>query len=260
MDVFCGASPEFFQAGGSVAEFEAKALQWAAETFGADNVALAVTHEDELTPHVTLLILPITPKGKLAASHWLDGPKKLEALQDSFAMAMAPLGLERGIRGSKAKHEDVRRWYSELMPKMIRAEARIEEAQKKIDEAKVADDDLVAARTAIAADQAEVKKLKAQIDRVEFYQQNQAKKNDDKAAKTAAAEAAVREEMQKLGAREIALKAAEKATAGERQARIDAERKIDALGRENVLLADDKNELQNRVTSLKNQLRKHAPD
>lgn len=260
MDVFCGASPEFFEAGGSVQQFEAIALSWASSTFGADNIQLAVTHEDELTPHVQMLVTPITPQGKLAASYWLDGPKKLEALQDTFAAAMAPLGLERGVKGSKARHEDVRRWYAELLPQMRTAEARIEEAQKTIENAKLADADLVAARSAIAADQAEVKKLKAQIDRVELYQQNQAKKNSEKAAKVAAAEAAMREEIQKLGQRDIALKAAEKSTEGERQARIDAERKNAVLAREKVILEGDKNVLHNEVISLRKQLRKHIGD
>lgn len=257
MDVFCGASPEFFANGGSVAEFEKNAMAWASATFGADNVVLAVTHEDELTPHVQMLVTPITPKGTLAASYWLDGPKKLESLQDSFAAAMAPLGLERGIRGSKARHEDVKRWYAELLPRMKSAESRIEEAQKTIDAATLADADLVLARASIAADLVEVKKLKEQMARVELYQQNQAKKNAEKAAKIASAESAVREEVHKLANREIALKAAEKATAGERQARIDAERKNDVLTREKVILEGDKNVLHNQVVSLKRELRKH---
>lgn len=260
IDIFCGASPEYFEAGGSVAEFEAKAMQWASETFGADNVALAVTHEDELTPHMTLLVLPITPKGTLAASYWLDGPKKLEALQDSYAAAMAPLGLERGIRGSKAKHENVSRWYSELLPNMRAAEARIEEAQKTIDAAKLADADLVAAKAAVAADQVEIKKLKLQMDRVELYQKNQATKNAEKAAKLAAAEVAIREEVQKIGQRDIALKEAEKANAGERQRRIDAEHKNGVLAREKATLEGDKNVLHNQVLSLKKELRKHIGD
>lgn len=260
MDVFCGASPQFFENGGSIRQFEAIALKWAANTFGADNIALAVTHQDELTPHVQLLVIPIAPDGRLAASHWLDGPKKLEALQDDFAVAMAPLGLERGIKGSKARHEDVKRWYADLLPKMHSAEARIEEAQKRIDAANLADADLVVARASITADQVEVKKLKAQMDRVDLYQRNEAKKNSDKAATITAAEAVVREEQQSIGRREIALKKAEKSNAEEHQARIDAEYRISVLTREKAVLEDDKNVLHNRVISLKKELRKYAPD
>lgn len=258
LDVFCGASPEFFASGGSVAQFEKNAMVWASATFGADNVALAVTHEDELTPHIQMLVTPITPKGTLAASYWLDGPKRLEALQDSFAAAMAPLGLERGIRGSKAKHEDVKRWYSELLPRMKFAESRIEVAQKTIDAATLADADLVLARASVDADRIEVKKLKEQMQRVELYQQTQAKKNDAKAAKIAAAEVAIREEVQKVGQRDIALKESEKANAGERQRRIDAEYKNGVLTREKATLEGDRNVLHNRVLSLKKELRKHG--
>lgn len=128
IDVFCGASPEFFAQGGSIREFEAVAMKWAGDTFGTDNIALAVTHEDETTPHVQMLITPITPQGKLSASHWLDGPKKLRDLQNSFALAMKPLGLERGVEGSKAKHESVKTWYGKLEPAMKNAEKVIEQA------------------------------------------------------------------------------------------------------------------------------------
>lgn len=130
MDVFCGASPDFFAQGGSVHEFETLAVRWAAETFGADNIVLAVAHSDELTFHVHLLVTPVTPKGNLSASHWLDGPKKLRHLQDTFAEVMKPLGLERGVEGSKAKHQDVKTWYGALEPAMKKAEKIIEHADQ----------------------------------------------------------------------------------------------------------------------------------
>lgn len=151
LDVFVGASPDFFASGGSLAAFEANALCWAKSTFGADNVVLCVAHHDESTPHVQLLVAPVAPTGRLSASHWIDGPKKLSALQDSLAVAMKPLGLSRGVKGSKAKHQRIKRWYSELVPRiksaqvqiaqaeriMLNAEAQqrdIEEAQKALDE------------------------------------------------------------------------------------------------------------------------------
>lgn len=132
LDVFVGASPDFFASGGSVARFEANAMQWAKRTFGADNVICAVAHHDESTPHVQLLVAPITPEGRLSASHWIDGPKKLSALQDSFADAMKPLGLARGIKGRKATHQKIRRWYSELVPRIKAAQAQIAHAERAV--------------------------------------------------------------------------------------------------------------------------------
>lgn len=263
MDVFCGASPEFFASGGSIRDFEAIALKWAGDTFGVDNVVMAVTHEDELTPHVQMLVTPITPGGRLAASHWLDGPKKLEGLQDTFAAAMQPLGLERGIRGSTAKHEDVKRWYSQLKPMMASAELRIAEAEARIAAAGLATVDLEREKAAIEADRAEVAKMQIQMKRVEEYQQKKLEKVDAKEGRVASAEVAIREEMQKLAKREIALKAAEKANAGERQARIAAEAKVTILTIEKTVLEDDKielghqkNVLHNETIELKNKIKR----
>lgn len=132
LDVFVGASPEFFASGGSVAAFEASALRWAKSTFGADNVVLCVAHHDESTPHVQLLVSPVAPTGRLSASHWIDGPKKLSALQDSLADAMKPLGLARGVKGRKATHQKIRRWYSELVPRIKAAQVQIEQAERAV--------------------------------------------------------------------------------------------------------------------------------
>lgn len=130
LDLFFGASPEFFKQGGSIRDFEATALKWAGDTFGEDNIVLAVTHEDETTPHVHIILTPVTPKGTLSASHWLDGPAKLRKLQNTFADAMKPLGLERGVEGSKAKHEDIKTYYGKLEPAMRKAEKIIAKADQ----------------------------------------------------------------------------------------------------------------------------------
>ena len=224
MDVFCGASPEFFANGGSIFDFEALALKWAEDTFGIENIAVAVTHEDELTPHLALLVTPITPRGKLSASHWLDGPKKLEKMQDSFAEAMCPLGLERGIKGSKARHEDVSKWYAELAPRMLSAQARIDDAQKIIDASSAAEADIAIARAAVFSERAEIEKMKLSAQRVEDYQ--------------------ARKKLE-LEERETALKSAEKVAAQEMPRRIEAESKVAVLKIKNKRLADDKNVLHN---------------
>lgn len=132
LDVFIGASPSFFASGGSLEAFEANAMAWAVRTFGADNVVCAVTHDDESTPHVQLLLAPVTKQGRLSASHWIDGPKRLSALQDSLADAMKPLGLVRGVKGSKAKHQDVRRWYGEMVPRVKAAQVQIAQAERAV--------------------------------------------------------------------------------------------------------------------------------
>lgn len=146
LDVLCAASPEFFESGGSIREFEAIAVQWAGEIFGKENIQLAVTHEDEKTPHVQMLITPII-NGKLSASHWLDGPVKLAAMQTDFAEKMKHLGLVRGVEKSKAKHQKIKRWYGQLEPKIEAAEILLKEAdeiQAKISAGKAENDALAA--------------------------------------------------------------------------------------------------------------------
>lgn len=42
--------------------------------------AKAVLHLDERTPHIHAHMVPITEDGRLSATHFLDGPKKMQAL------------------------------------------------------------------------------------------------------------------------------------------------------------------------------------
>ena len=123
IEVVMTATPEFFRPGspGSaglydpdrLAAFERQAMDWLRQTFGAGNVASAVVHLDESTPHVQAVVVPIDPDtDRLSASRWLDGPKKLRALQDSFADFCWSLGLSRGIKGSKAQHARVAQFYN----------------------------------------------------------------------------------------------------------------------------------------------------
>jgi hypothetical protein len=112
------ASPEFFRSDDGeiehrkVIDFSRKSMTWLKETFGQDNVVSAICHLDESTPHIQVIVVPIDARGKLNACHWTGDRKKLQALQDSFAEVLAPLGLERGIKGSRATHTRISEYYS----------------------------------------------------------------------------------------------------------------------------------------------------
>jgi len=55
---------------------------------------------------------------KLNARRYFGGRDKLSALQDHYAGAMASMGLERGKKGSKAKHQVIQKHYDQVnMPK-----------------------------------------------------------------------------------------------------------------------------------------------
>ncbi len=93
-------------------DFQKQAMAWLKHTFGSGNIASAIVHLDESTPHIQAVVVPVDPDtDKLNASRWLDGAKKLSALQDSFAEFCRPLGLSRGIKGSKATHTRISEFY-----------------------------------------------------------------------------------------------------------------------------------------------------
>jgi hypothetical protein len=69
-------------------------------------------HLDEATPHIHAYLVPLDEKGKLNCRALFGGREKLSKFQDSYALAMAPLGLERGIKGSRATHTEVKEYYA----------------------------------------------------------------------------------------------------------------------------------------------------
>lgn len=109
------ASPEFFQklSPKQVESWARKNLQFLAKTYGKENLAHAVLHMDEETPHIVAYIVP-EKDGKLNCRAYLGGREKLTALQSSYADAMRPMGLQRGLEGSKARHRTIKNFYASL--------------------------------------------------------------------------------------------------------------------------------------------------
>ena len=114
VEVMLTASPEWFDEGPKGSRLEAiskGARSFLAETFGLENVVASGLHLDEKTPHIWAFVTPIF-EGKLRASRWLDGAKKLAQLHTKWAEKMQPFGLVRGAEKSTAKHIDIRTYYS----------------------------------------------------------------------------------------------------------------------------------------------------
>lgn len=80
------------------------------QRFGEKNVISFMLHQDEITPHIHCVVVPVTDDGRLS-SRDVFSPVSLRQLQTDYAKAMEPHGLERGIKYSTAIHEDVRRHY-----------------------------------------------------------------------------------------------------------------------------------------------------
>jgi len=116
------ASPEYFRPSDpgragyyeeqKLDDFQHTACEWLQTRYG-DRIVRAELHLDESTPHIHAYMVPLDEKGKLNCRALLGGSRyRLSELQDDFATAMAPLGLERGIKGSRAKHTEVRKYYA----------------------------------------------------------------------------------------------------------------------------------------------------
>ena len=116
-------------------------IDWLKKTYGEENVVAATLHMDETTPHIHASVVPIVrgerrqkpSKKKEPEQEQTDKPKrrykkkdpnrvrlccddvmakvKLIEYQDTYAEAMAKYGLERGIKGSDARHITLTEFY-----------------------------------------------------------------------------------------------------------------------------------------------------
>jgi len=91
-------------------------LRWIQERHGKDNVIAAIIHRDEKTPHLSAYVVPKDPDtGRLNCRRFLGGAKALNEMQTDFARVVGrPVGLERGIEGSRASHTKLKTYYGAL--------------------------------------------------------------------------------------------------------------------------------------------------
>lgn len=119
IELVLSASSEFFSKFPEKKEaFYRQSVGWLKSYFGEKTLASVIAHEDESTPHLSVFVLPLDesprkkgPQIRLNAARWMDGRERLAKMQTSFAQAMAPLGLDRGVERSRARHQDVSRFY-----------------------------------------------------------------------------------------------------------------------------------------------------
>ena len=115
VEYFIGASPDYFTGTDPKGErYFATAVEWLKQRHGAENVVATSVHHDETSPHLVAYVVPLDQDGKLNAKSFLGGKAKLTAMQTDFAKAVGRHGLERGIEGSKAKHQSIREYYAKV--------------------------------------------------------------------------------------------------------------------------------------------------
>ena len=152
-------------------------LQWLHRTFGRENTVSAVLHMDEHTPHIHATIVPIvTGERRKAKRKQTEGRRtyrkkanvvrlcaddlltreRLVAYHDSYATAMAKYGLQRGVRGSEARHTTTAQYYRDLKRQTGELEANVQQlkteqqqAERQLDEVRkeIKSEELEAAKT-----------------------------------------------------------------------------------------------------------------
>lgn len=141
---------------GELDEWCNDSIQWLQATFGKDNVVAAHLHMDEKTPHIHAAVVPIvTGERRKAKKEQTDGKRKyrkktnsvrlcaddlfnrqtLVAYHDNYARVMAKYGLQRGVRGSEARHTTTMQYYRDLKKKNETLETETRLLQEKKAEA-----------------------------------------------------------------------------------------------------------------------------
>lgn len=88
------------------------ALTWLQDKHGAENILSAVIHNDEITPHLQVMVIPLDERGKLNARALVGGKPQLSAMQTDFAERVGvKYELDRGIERSGRRHETIRSYY-----------------------------------------------------------------------------------------------------------------------------------------------------
>lgn len=107
------ASPEWFEKNSErqAALYFEHAVDWFQDQFGTANVVSAVVHNDESSPHMHVLVVPLDVEtGRLNGKFFFGNKSVLQKRQSRFAEHMSPFGVERGKADPQRSHTKVHEW------------------------------------------------------------------------------------------------------------------------------------------------------
>jgi hypothetical protein len=121
VEILLTASPEYFRPNdpslygdyqvGKLDAWAKASQEWLQREYG-NRIVRAELHLDEATPHIHAYLVPTDENGQLNCKKIFGGRAKMFAFQDSYAAATQHLGLERGVKNSRAEHTTVKDYYS----------------------------------------------------------------------------------------------------------------------------------------------------
>ena len=177
--------------GGLLDKWISANLLWLNNTFGKENVVSCVLHMDEKTPHLHATIVPIvssererreregekkyeTKTGNRLCCDEVMSRRRLKDYQDTYAVAMKPFGLERGIVGSTANHKSKSDYIHDLIEQEEQLHMDIELLQEEAEKARegrsmvfawFGKGDLAKAKKTIGDKDEEIVRLQKQIEK-----------------------------------------------------------------------------------------------
>lgn len=111
------ASPEWFRTAPTKQQnaYFGAAVRWLEARHGKANIVCVNMQLDETSPHLVAYVVPLTKDGRLSAKDFLGGRKVLSEMQTDFAEKIGrPVGLQRGVEGSKATHTTAKQYAAAL--------------------------------------------------------------------------------------------------------------------------------------------------
>lgn len=85
---------------------------WVRDTFGKGKMIRADLNRDEATTHLHCFVIMTDEQGRFNSSRFFNKKKQIIEMQDGYAEAMAPFGLERGLSKEEtgAIHQTLNEW------------------------------------------------------------------------------------------------------------------------------------------------------
>lgn len=106
-ELYLSASPEFFDSPEKTEAWIEKATAFLKSQYNDKQLVSVIAHLDEKTPHIHAIVVPLGDNNKLCArSIWTK--QTMKNAQSQYAEFCKPLGLKRGVEGSRARHEDIK--------------------------------------------------------------------------------------------------------------------------------------------------------
>ncbi len=85
---------------------------WVSKTFGKGKMIRSDLNRDEACTHLHCFVIMTDEQGRFNSSRFFNKKKQIVEMQDSYAEAMAPFGLERGLSKEQtgAIHQTLNEW------------------------------------------------------------------------------------------------------------------------------------------------------